>query len=78
MRQRTSKNKPFIYTSKRKENTENIEGLYSDFGGGFQVKTGEKVKIGIKMDISDVTDGFYFLSFTTEKGRATKSLIVEK
>ena len=25
------KNKPFIYTSKRNENTENIEGLYSDF-----------------------------------------------
>jgi type III restriction enzyme len=25
------KNKPFIYTSKRKENTKNIEGLYSDF-----------------------------------------------
>ena len=24
-----------------------------DFGGGFQVKTGEKVKIGIKMDISE-------------------------
>jgi type III restriction enzyme len=25
------KNKPFVYTSKRKENTKNIEGLYSDF-----------------------------------------------
>lgn len=26
-----TKNKPFIYTSKRKEDLENIEGLYSDF-----------------------------------------------
>ena len=26
-----AKNKPFIYNSKRKENIENIEGLYSDF-----------------------------------------------
>ena len=26
-----TKNKPFIYTSKRKEELENIEGLYSDF-----------------------------------------------
>ncbi len=27
----STKNKPFIYTSKRKEDLENIEGLYSDF-----------------------------------------------
>lgn len=27
----TTNNKPFIYTSKRKEDIENIEGLYSDF-----------------------------------------------
>tara|TARA_R110001632_G_scaffold232421_1_gene373170 strand:- start:8523 stop:10964 length:2442 start_codon:yes stop_codon:yes gene_type:complete len=27
----TIKNKPFIYTTKRKDNIENIEGLYSDF-----------------------------------------------
>lgn len=32
----------------------------------------------MKIDIASLTDGFYFLSFTTERGKATKSLMVKK